>query len=86
MVALQYTTSIIVLCDGSTEAAPWTPFHVTYGKVTTVQDTAEVWVHDPHPDWHAPRELSRHEDARKGSIFVDFFNSFILFFLSTEMK
>ena len=41
MVALQYTTSIIVLCDGSTEAAPWTPFHVTYGKVTTVQDTAE---------------------------------------------
>ena len=65
MVALQYTTSIIVLCDGSTEAAPWTPFHVTYGKVTTVQDTAE-WVPDPRPPWNAPHGRSPHDENRTG--------------------
>ena len=58
VVAPPDTASITILCKSETSIAPWTIFHINYGKATAVHETAE-WVDYPYQaEEDAPREQS----------------------------
>ena len=46
------------MCEGETSVAPWTIFHIDYGKAAAVHTTVE-WVDYPYREEEdAPRERS----------------------------
>ena len=49
------------MCESDYLVAPWALFQLTYGKSTTVHETAEL-VHGPRPAEDAPRERSPYEE------------------------
>ena len=64
VVAPPDTASNIVLREGETTVAPWTLFHVTYGKATTVQETAE-WAPRQYQEEDAPRARSPPKEEKE---------------------
>ena len=56
VVAPPTTASITVMCKGDTLIAPWTIFHIDYGKSTGVHTTAEWFDYPCCEEEDAPRE------------------------------
>ena len=50
-----------VWCEGDSQVATWSLLQVNYGKVTTMQETAE-WAHDQRPSEDEPRERTPYEE------------------------
>ena len=66
VVAPPDTASITILCEGETSIAPWTIFHINYGKATAVHETVE-WVDYPYQEEEdAPRERLPPREEEEG--------------------
>ena len=54
--------TIIVLCEGTNPASPWSMFSVRFGEAVSIQDAAE-WV-DHRRHGAAPRERPSEESGK----------------------